>query len=187
METIASLKTLLRKPNGKNIAKEKSTIYFQLPLMDTSLGFVKASHTNVSYHLFKFGCTTKCFSEQIGQIVTWSGFLDIDVALLLKTMSKKYFCDIWLILSPLINPSLIWAIQVLLSSYIMVATSLLQVRPEFWRMCFVKFHNQIHSRLLICYILCMVRRNNNAISFNKPLRNCHTSTSEQITFLGSGS
>ncbi|KAL4553874.1 hypothetical protein LXL04_039300 [Taraxacum kok-saghyz] len=43
LETIASLKTLLRKPSGKNIAKEKSTICFQLPRMDTSLDFLEAS------------------------------------------------------------------------------------------------------------------------------------------------
>jgi hypothetical protein len=48
LEIIVSLKTLLRKPSGKNIAKEKSTIYFQLPLMSTSLDFFEASYTNVS-------------------------------------------------------------------------------------------------------------------------------------------
>ena len=62
LETIASLKTLLRKPSGKNIAKEKSTICFQLPLMDTSLDFLEAPHVNIMYHLFKFGCR-ECFSE----------------------------------------------------------------------------------------------------------------------------
>lgn len=148
METIASLKTLLRKPSGKNIAKEKSTICFQLPLISTSLDFLEAPHSNVSYHLFKFRCR-KCFSKPIRKVVTGLNFLDVDATLFLKIMSEKNFGDICLVLSPMINPSLNGAIQVVLSSYSMVGTSLLEVRPQFLQMCWVKFLNQIHSWLAL--------------------------------------
>ena len=71
----------------------------------------------------------KCFSKPIRKVVTGLNLLDVDVTFFLKIMSEKNFGDICLVLSPFINPSLNGDVQVVLSSYSMVGTSMLEVIP----------------------------------------------------------